>query len=279
MKTMDNQLYGKVKEGTKALILYATISGNSEKIAKAFERVLVHYGFEVDVKKAVDAVTPVKITGYDLYVVGTGIVAGLPEKNLLGAFGAGNYTNMRQTAEIGGDIGAPQWGRGVPLSKGIIFLTYGGNRRGPSEILGASSMLEMMMTDMGIVCMGRFACAGIPEPSKRQSHNQADDLAQALNTSVEEVAPLLEAYLNNPTDEKITSLPQNIQELVKKAANAKQEVDQRLVGKPRVWHNELIGRPSERDIVKAEIFMAEFVEDVFLPDQAEAIETRYECIC
>lgn len=276
---MNNELYGKVKGEKKALILYATISGNSEKIAQAFERVLLHYGFKVDVHKAVDAVTPVPITGYDLYLVGTGIVAGLPEKNLLGAFGAGNYTNMRQTAEIGGGIGAPQWGRGVPLSKGIIFLTYGGNRRGPSEILGASSMLEMMMTDMGIVCMGRFACAGIPEPSKRQSHNQADDLAQALNTSVEEVAPLLEAYLNDPKSPIITALPENVRALVKKAAEAKQEVDKRLEGKPRVWHNELIGRPSERDIVKAEIFLAEFIEDVFLPDEAEAIETRYECIC
>jgi hypothetical protein len=212
-------------------------------------------------------------------LVGSGIVAGLPEKNLLGAFGAGNYTNMRQTAEIGGDIGAPQWGRGVPLSKGIIFLTYGGNRRGPSEILGASSMLEMMMTDMGIVCMGRFACPGIPEPSKRQSHNQADDLAQALNTSVEEVAPLLDAYLNDPNSPLILDLPEKTRELVKKAAAAKQEVDMRLVGKPRVWHNELIGRPSERDIVKAEIFLSEFIEDVFLPEEAEAIETRYESIC
>jgi len=277
MEIMNNKLYGKVS-GKKALIIYATITGNSEKIAKVFEKVLLHYGFEVDMHKAVDAVTPVKITGYDLYIVGTGIVGGLPEKNLLGAFGAGNYTNMRQTAEIGGDIGAPQWGRGVPLSKGIIFLTYGGNRRGPSEILASSSLLEMMMTDMGIVCMGRFACGGIMDPAKKKSHNQTDNLAQALNTSVEEVAPLLEMASNDINSPEIKALPANVQELLKKALAEHQKVDQRLVGKPRGWHNETIARPSERDLLKAEIFMSEFVEDVFLPTEGESIESRYESI-
>lgn len=276
METMNSNLYGRVEKGKKALIIYASISGNSEKIAKAFERTLLHYGFEVDMFKAVDSSHYVKIEGYDLYIVGTGIVGGVPEKNLLAAFGAGNYTNMKQLAEIGGDTGAPQWGRGVKLSKGIIFLTYGGNRRGPSEILASASLLEMMMTDMGITVIGEFACAGISK--KKHSHNMSDDLALALNTSVEEVAPLLEAYTNDPNSEYCMSLPQNIRDLLQKSVDSYQEVDLRRVGVPYAWHNETIARPSERDIAKAEIFMSEIIEDVFLPHEKETIESRYMSI-
>ena len=36
----------------KALILYASMSGNTEKIAHAFEEVFKLYGFEVDLYKA-----------------------------------------------------------------------------------------------------------------------------------------------------------------------------------------------------------------------------------
>lgn len=276
MKTMNSELYGKAEPGKKALIIYATISGNSEKIAKAFEKTLVHYGFQVDMFKAVDASHFVKIEGYDLYIVGTGIVGGIPEKNLLAAFGAGNYTNMKQLAEIGGDTGAPQWGRGVPLSKGIIFLTYGGNRRGPSEVLASMSLLEMMMTDMGITVIGEFACGGISK--RKHSHNMTDDLALALNTSVEEVAPLLEAYIEDPTSEFCISLPQSTRDLLQKSVDSYQEVDQRRVGVPYAWHNETIARPSERDLAKAEIFLSEIIEDVFLPHEKETIESRYMSI-
>lgn len=277
LKTMDAETFGRVQPGKKALIIYATLTGNSEKIAKAFERVLIHYGFDtVDVFKAVDANHFVPITGYDLYLVGTGIVGGLPERNLLAAFGAGNYTNMKQLAEIGGDTGAPQWGRGVKLAKGVIFLTYGGTRRGPSEVLGSESMLEMMMTEMGIQVMGKFCCPGTAHRAG-QTHDQLDNLAKALNTGVDEVAPMLYLYKNDPECDTVKSWSPEVLEAVKVAAQNTGKVDMRLLGMPRPWHNPADDRPNERDIAKAEIFLAELIEDVFLPDEADSIDTVYEC--
>lgn len=275
MQTMNAEQCGCVQPGKRALIIYATITGNSEKVAKTFEKVLLHYGFEVDVHKATNPNEFLPITGYDLYVVGTGIVGGMPERNLLAAFGAGNYTNMKQLAEIGGNTGAPQWGRGVKLSKGIVFLTYGGNRRGPSETLASEALLEMMMTEMGIQLMGVFACPGVVK--RKQSHNQLDDLAAALNTGVEVVAPMLQAYLDDPESEEVMSWKPEVRAAVKKASESVQSVDLRLLGMPRPWHNMTTERPNERDLVKAEIFMSEFIEDVFLPEEADTVDTRYIC--
>lgn len=272
---MNADAYGKVEPGKKALLIYATITGNSEKIARCFETVLLHYGFEVDVFHATDANHFVPIQGYDLYIVGTGIVGGLPERNLLAAFGAGNYTNMRQLAEIGGDIGAPQWGRGVKHAKGITFLTYGGTRRGPAEIDSSVALLEMMMEDMGIQPMGRFACPGTAH--RNETHNQIDDLAQALNISVEVAAPMLYAYKTDPEGETVKSWPEQTLAAVKTAAAAVQKVDMRLMGMPRPWHNPLEDHPSPRDLAKAEIFLSEFIEDVFLPTEADSIDTCYIC--
>lgn len=275
MKTMDAETFGRVEPGKKALIIYATISGNTKRVAETFEKVLLHYGFEVDLYQAKNVNEYLPITGYDLYLVGSGIVAGMPERNLLAAFGAGNYTNMKQLAEIGGDTGAPQWGRGVKLSKGIIFLTYGGNRRGPSETLASEAILEMMMTEMGIQPMGVFTCPGTA--LKNQSHNQTDDLAKALNVGVEVVAPMLQAYLDDPECEEVLSWTPDVRELVRKASQALQPMDLRLLGMPRPWHNDTVVRPNERDLVKAEIFLSEFIEDVFLPEEAESVDTKYIC--
>lgn len=277
VKTMDRDTFGTVEPGKKALILYATITGNSERIADAFRRVLEHYGFQVDVYKAVDAKHFVPIQGYDLYVVGTGIVSGLPERNLLAAFGAGNYTAMKQLAEIGGDTGAPQWGRDGKIAKGVTFLTYGGSRRGPSEIIASESLLEMMMEEMGIQVMGKFACPG--SIHRNETHNQVDGLAKTLSLPVEQAAQLLYAYKTDPEGETARSWSPEVLAAVRTAAGAVQKVDMRLMGMPRSWHNQAADRPSERDIVKAEIFMAEFIEDVFIPREDASIDSCYICRC
>lgn len=277
VKTMDRDTFGTVEPGKKALILYSTITGNSERIVDAFHRVLEHYGFQVDIVRAADTNHFVPIQGYDLYVVGTGIVAGLPERNLLAAFGAGNYTGMKQLAEIGGDIGAPQWGRKGTIAKGVTFLTYGGSRRGPSEIIAAESLLEMMMTEMGIQVMGKFACPG--SVHRNETHDQVDGLAKKLNLPVEQAAQLLYVYKAEPEGEAVKAWPPETLEAVKAAASANIKIDMRLMGMPRSWHNQAADRPSERDIVKAEIFMAELIEDVFIPREDASIDSCYICRC
>lgn len=286
---------GKVS-GKKALILYATISGNSEKIAKVFEQELLDYGFEVDMIKATNQTTPAVIHGYDLYLVGTGIVGGLPELNLIGAFGAGNYCNMRQTALIGGGERTTTWSRKGNLAKGIIFLTYGGNRRGPSEIMASAGLLEMMMIDMDIAVMGKFACTGCHEAKEMLpgGHYLTDSLAQALGASVEDMSIIRKGimaepgYPDNDGFKKLSAEAQRFMLMMDKPEDYPELwnedgtpiEDTKRAGLPRDWHNDTVARPNARDLLKAAIFIDEFVEDIFLPTEAESIpQSVYESIC
>lgn len=65
----------------KALILYASMSGNTEKIAHAFEEVFRLYGFEVDLYKAEGkklSEKQVYFEDYEFICIGSGLIGGQP---------------------------------------------------------------------------------------------------------------------------------------------------------------------------------------------------------
>ena len=65
----------------KALILYASMSGNTEKIAHAFEEVFRLYGFQVDLYKAEGkklSEKQVYFEDYDFICIGSGLIGGQP---------------------------------------------------------------------------------------------------------------------------------------------------------------------------------------------------------
>ena len=108
--------------------------------------------------------------------------------------------------------------------KGIAFVTYGGLRQGPAEVLPALSLMQLQMEDQGYRCVGKFACPGRDETPLFNQANGTD----------------------NP-------------------------------GANRGWHWDLQSRPSERDLRKAETFMAEIIEDYFQPTEIPA-DSQYVCI-
>ena len=278
METMNNNVYGKV-QGKKALVLYATVTQFSRIVSERFVKVLEHYGFEVDYVRVNDCKTTYPITDYDLLVTGTGIIHGLPEKNLLSGLGAGNYSDLKVIGKIGGTDEQPQWGRSGKLKKAVVFATYGGTRRGPSQCTCAIAMLEQMVNEMGFQVVGKFGC-GCYDSSRWRSHNMLDDLIADLKINHETAWQMLEEYIVNPESEYIKSLnlsPKMIERL-EQAKNSQQEVDQKYVGTPVSWHNRRLARPRERDLEKAEIFMAEIVEDMFLPKEKETIDVTHICI-
>ena len=278
MKTTLSEHYGKV-EGKRAQLIYSSITGNTEKIAKAFERVLREYGFEVDVVKAEDDEHGYVGFDYDLYVMGGGVIGGLPERNLIAAVGNGAFGNVHLKSNkglgFGCQPGTPTFGRGVKLKKAVSFLTYEGSRRGPAEVAGPMSMLEIIMTDGGWNCIGEFACPGLKSQPDR-SFNMYQQLAEELGKTYTEAVPILEGYLRN--EEYAASLSDEVRAACKRAAEAFQSEDERRKGTPAPWHNTAIDRPCDRDIAMAEIFMAELIEDVFLPYEKENITSVARCI-
>lgn len=236
------------------------------------------YGFELDVIKATDEKTRYMTPGYDLYIGGGGVINGLSERAMRAGYGGGgNMHSDRGTSGMAHE-GKPQWGRGIELKKCILFLTYGGMRRGPAELAGAFGLLENGMMEGGFNLIGEFACPGFTVKPER-SFNQYQGLAEELGCTFTEAVPILEDYIRRPESDNVKAMSAETLAACERAKNAFRENDDWFAGTPGPWRNMTIDRPSERDILKAELFMAEIIEDVFLPSEKENITSVYRCIC
>ena len=223
----------------KSLVVYASHTGNTEKIALRFRKVFEEKGWECDCVKAVKNMTPVSFDGYDLVCVGSPVLAAVPAKEIGYVFmGGGDFSEDRPGGPpmTGSPPGGPPVQGRPPFSlswrqdpakykKGIVFVTYTGSRRGPAEAMPSLSLLELQMEDKGYRCIGKLAC-----PGKHAGH-------------------IIESQKAKPAG------PQEM----------------------RDWHWNQQSRPHERDLQKAETFLAEILEDYFLPDEAPP-DSQYICI-
>lgn len=114
----------------KALVIYGSITGNTEMVAKAFGDVCTEYGFEaelvkIDPKRDWDK-EPVFVEDYDLVCLGAPIIAGLPYKEvsmLVGLQGKKQlYRNRESFARI-----QELLKQGVPLGPGTAEEAIPGN--------------------------------------------------------------------------------------------------------------------------------------------------------
>jgi hypothetical protein len=204
----------------KSLIIYASLSGNTEKVALRFKKVFEKMGWECDIFKVepdpnvkIPLYKNPKITNfpfdlkdYDFLCVGSPVHEGQPIKEMINimfnnpysphshgdTFTAEDEARMRANPFI---IPGPQ--------KGIVFVTYGGAHMGPTEPLAALASLELELVHLKFQCVGRFSC-----PGKMSMGGQKP--ARPMPT----------------------------------------------------WHHDLEHRPSERDLMKAEIFLEEILEDL-----------------
>jgi flavodoxin len=180
----------------KCLIIYQTITGNTEKIAMKFAEVFKNKGWQCDVfriDKSIDlASPPFKFSGYDFICAGSGVYSALPGKEITDLM----YTYTHQPKRDGKIVRVHRMIIPGPKS-GIVFVTYGGTHLGPKEAEPALSLLELNIEHLRFKCIGRFSCPG------------------GIGT--------------RPT--------------------------------PGQWFGNTRGRPNERDLRKAEIFMEEILEE------------------
>ena len=209
----------------KSLVLYASMTGNTEKVALRFKKVFDKNGWECDVfkiEKNTDLKNPpFDYHNYDFLCVGSPVIASLPVKDVIEILrlspmsphagrpdiaGASmeemlkKLTKHRQMLSKAPPEGAPRGGHakivfGPNDKKGIVFVTLAGQEFGLKEALPALTYLESEMEHLRFQCMGRFACPG-------------------------------------------------------------------RFGKAEGWFKDLVHRPSERDLLKAEIFLEEILEEL-----------------
>ena len=135
----------------KALIVYASVTGNTEKVALRFKQVIEKRGrpwgdWECEIYKITKHTDrknpPVHVENYDLFCVGAPIWSGIPPLYLFDDHLGALMPIIMPRRAPGEQPRMPQY-EGWGPKKGIVFVTYGGEREGTHEAWPAIDCLEM----------------------------------------------------------------------------------------------------------------------------------------
>ena len=259
----------------KSLIIYASWTGNTEKVALRFKKVFEKYGWECDMLKVIKHTDvhnpPYHLDDYDLLCVGSLIVNGVPVKEIFD-----DHLGIAMPQNL---FRGHTWGFG-PITeswrpiKGVAFVTYGGTRWGPPEAIPALDCLALRMEDMRVKCIGKFACAG----GMKQGHGYSlDNLADKKGWSIEDAASIVSRYTEDPNHPEFANLSKEDRELLDATVTARKKELPRE-DRSHTWHWDIHNRPNERDLLKAEIFLEEILEDYYGGDVDAAPMAQYICI-
>jgi hypothetical protein len=176
----------------RALILYATMTKNTEKVATWFKETLEAYNWEVTFLKMLAPKQMAQyqeqcyFDDYDLVALGSPIVGGMPLQNVIKNMSMGGGGNLEkevqtkldanQTGDNAAAAAAPArpgviWrrnqapyagvlNRGDKRPLGIVFSTYGGGFYGSSECSAVLEMLKLYLMTNNVDVIGKFCCGG-----------------------------------------------------------------------------------------------------------------------
>ncbi|GEM_PF-915327 len=171
------------KTSKRSLIMYASHTNNTAKVAERFKSALQRNGWQCDIcrieKDGDPLAFPYKIQDYDLVCAGSGINLHQPYPELIAVIriprygfdplktvnpvpGAQTADNKTDNAPAGGK-GSPVHGKivlGPDLIKCISFATFGGLEFGPWEVQPALDWINVEMAHLSIEPVGTFCCPG-----------------------------------------------------------------------------------------------------------------------
>jgi hypothetical protein len=262
----------------KSLILYVSMTGNTEKVALKIKDVFEKKGawgdWECDILK-VDRHNyrshGVNINDYDFLCVGSPILHGTSAKEFPDAL-AGVTPGATFGPEGGGP---PPWASQPGKSKrAVVFVTYTGDRRGPPEATPTLARLEAHLNDMGWQVVGKLAV-----PGKIWRKGSVDNVATKFyNLNVEEASAAIARYQENPQHAEFAKLSKEDRALFDTAVKTKDDADP-MWKYQRIWHYDVQKRPNERDLLKAQIFMEEILEDYYQPNQPVEATSASQYLC
>lgn len=206
----------------KALIMYASHSGNTEKVVQRFKEALIRRGWGCDLfkirKRAEDILRPpFVLDDYDFLCVGSGVILHLPYNEVLNVIRKYNYgidpriplrlrdEDIPYIKEPVADVSHEDISEihqkiviGPECKKAVVFLTYAGYEFGPAEAQPALDLLALEIEHLRYRIVGKFCCPG--------------------------------RYLNHPT--------------------------------PRTYHGDIRDRPNDADLLAAQVFIEEKLDQM-----------------
>lgn len=136
----------------KALIVYYSTTGNTEKVALAIKEGVRKAGLEPTVKMVSEAFEE-ELYDYDLVCIGTPVVHGLPPHPVM-KFILKKGTDYRKRKEV--RIKTHR----VPGKDALVFVTFSGPHVGVVEALPAGKYIQQSLAHMGFDVKGEWYIVG-----------------------------------------------------------------------------------------------------------------------
>jgi hypothetical protein len=208
----------------KALVIYASRTNNTTKVAERFKSTLESNGWQCEIFKIAQNSDPMSVPydlkAYDLVCAGSGVRMHAPYAELLHVLRVPVYgfdprimlkstegiqltdeEKKKMQAAMSNRSGGGGHGKvvlGPDAKKALSFVTYGGHEFGPAEALPALEWINLELAHLKVEIVGKFCCPGKFEDT------------------------------NNPAG----------------------------------YHNDLTTRPNEKDLMRAELFIEKVLEDI-----------------
>lgn len=294
----------------KALIVYSSITGNTEQVAMAFAETFREYNIAPTLVKLEgnykgELIPEPERNDYDFLLFGSPVIASLPYHDFYIQFGAQDDYGSRnfdgghgpiQGVKDGGN-GQPTFAGGVPMGMDpfgfgtnpkqhcIAFCTYGGFGQGPAEATATLEVLKEL--NHGKNNVGFFAC-----PGKVRWFQSSKRLAETMKINQFRAQELIYRYTQDPAGPYFEDMDPAILSLIRTAAEEPLEKsfdfpalannDPLGIGKPgsNFWSYDLQNRPNHRDLAMAKAFLSDIIEDYYLSDtgQPRDASSVYYCI-
>jgi len=136
----------------KSLVLYSSVTGNTEKVAQRIAEVLRRKEHDVAIVK-VDEETNVDLLAYDLVFLGSAVHQWLPTKMLV------NYVKRMLKTYFTSGVIVPC----CPIRPGkyaVCFCTYSGPHTGVSEAIPATKWMRAFLEHVGFTVLEEWHTVG-----------------------------------------------------------------------------------------------------------------------
>lgn len=179
----------KIMQTRRVLLMYATMTKNTEKVATWFKETFEEYGWEVNFLRIKNNMNwaelqdSVYFDDYDLICLGSPIVGGAPVQSIIKTFSFGGGGGLEKQVQEklnsaakdasapAAKLGGAMWRRklrpapGMPdhaseRKYGIVFSTYGGGFYGPDEATVTLESMKQYLKLNNVDVIGRFCCPG-----------------------------------------------------------------------------------------------------------------------
>lgn len=193
---MENDKDKEPGTGLKALIIYWSATGNTEKVASAIQRGLVKEKVTTTLSKITEAEAE-ELYEYDLVFIGSPSYQFLPPKPVL------QYVDnkMKHHGERGDiKLRAPK----VPGKTAVIFCTYSGPHTGVSEAIPAGKYLGQFLEHIGFEVAAEWYMVG-------EFHGHDDFSTQGKLGDIR----------GRPNERDLSKVENDVRELIKSIHNKK----------------------------------------------------------